>query len=176
MAPSQTIAERVRAATGKRGKPVFKQRTPVGVRELDAAESRLGLTFPGSYRDFILSCGAGDFKKGELRLFAPSEFYAFDLEGVPFTGYVAIATDEFGNYLAFNPRDPLVGGERPLYYTCHDPFGIGKVSGSFGAFLTALEERGFDYSGIVDEVPGFEEVDLPDQISLPKPRPWWKFW
>lgn len=166
------LIQHVRSARNKR-KEVYVVRSTPSEIELRSAAEALGLSLPESYVRFCTGLGIGDFND-ELRLLAPRELYAFDMPGLEFNGYIAIATDDLGNYLAFNPAEAIGAGDRTLYYHCHDPFGFGEASRSFGEFMSLLVSSNFDYHGIVDELPSFREVELPE--SLGHSRPWWKLW
>ena len=156
-----------------RRKEVYEVRSRPSEIELRSAAEALGLSLPESYVQFCTALGIGDFND-ELHLLPPGELYAFDMPGLEFNGYIAIASDDLGNYLAFNPAQPLEAGERSVYYHCHDPFGFGEASRSFGEFVSLLVSRKFDYHGIVDDLPSFKEAELPE--ALGKSRPWWKLW
>ncbi|GHT89735.1 hypothetical protein FACS1894101_0860 [Betaproteobacteria bacterium] len=153
------LLERVRSARNKRA-PVYVVRSTPTETVLREAAAVLSLDLPESYLQFCTGLGIGDFNE-ELRLL--DHLYALDMPGLESSGYIAVATDDLGNYLAFNPNETLAQNERSLYYFCHDPFGFGVAGNSFGEFITALVARDFDYHGIVDELPSFKEVTPPDQ-------------
>ena len=166
------LLERVRSARNKRT-GVYVARSAPTETALRESASAVRLELPESYVQFCTHLGIGDFND-ELRLFEPEQLYAFDMPGLKFDGYIAIATDDLGNYLAFNPDEVLSHNERTLYYFCHDPFGFGVAGNSFGEFIISLVAHNFDYHGIVDELSSFKEVSPP--AAPRRSKPWWKFW
>jgi len=168
----EDLLERVRSARNRRT-AVYVVRSSLTETALRQTAAALSLDLPESYIQFCTTLGIGDFNE-ELRLFNPSQLYAFYMPDLEFNGYIAVATDDLGNYLAFNPNEALSSGERPLYYFCHDPFGFGVAGNSFGDFIVALAARDFDYHGMVEDLPTFKEVRPPVVPRVTKP--WWRFW
>ncbi|MBC3873364.1 SMI1/KNR4 family protein [Undibacterium flavidum] len=169
----EVLLSQVATAKNKRQQLIFAPRDNPSEVELRNAADTLGFHLPESYLQFCIALGIGDFEN-ELRMLNPSELYAFDMPGVKFDGFIAISTDDCGNYLAFDPRESADNGELSVYYCCHDPFGFGIVAPSFGKLIQDLVDRRFKYGELIEDIPSFIEVDLPD---VPKSnKPWWKLW
>jgi hypothetical protein len=175
MASVSELIDQVLGAKDKARKGLFKRGTAPRTEEFSAAEARLSIELPHSYKQFLKTAGVGVL--GEvLRFLPPSELYQIDVEGVEFNGFISFATDIRGNSLAFDPNNIANEREKPVYYICHDPFGFGPVAQSFPKFLETLSARGFDYEAVVDGLPSFRKLELPPQSPAQGPRPWWKLW
>lgn len=108
--------------------------------EIELAESSLGVNLPASYKYFLVRCGAGLWC-GEL-VAHPAELYAFDADCLQMKGFVPLVHNArgVGDYVAFNPADAEVTGERPVYYCSHDPFGYVEIATSFETWLRKMTE------------------------------------
>lgn len=146
---------------------------PAGM-EIEAAESRIGAPLPRGYKQFLRVLGPGCWCRANA-VSAPADVFAFDRSAGEMKGFVAIVENVqgVGDYLAFNPADPQLAGERPVYYCSHDPYGHAKVADSFEAWArecaaAARSERDF-YR------PFEEVVDARSRGPVARKR-WWHFW
>lgn len=119
----------------------------VAPSDIESAESNLGVTLPASYKRFLLRCGSGAWC-GE-RVARPSELYAFDADCVQMEGFIPLVHNArgVGDYVAINPADAEVAGERPVYYCSHDPFGYVEIASSFEEWARKVADarrRGID--------------------------------
>jgi hypothetical protein len=151
------------------GKPAFTCRLVVSLEALSSVSAKLGVRIPDAYQAFLLDYGAGDMNDS-LRFLAPDELYLFSNDS-PMNGFLAIATDDLGNYLAFDPSLIGLSEESAVYYCCHDPFGHAKLAASFDDFIAQLTKLGFDYAALTNDPVDFQEFKSPQAK-----RAWWKFW
>jgi SMI1 / KNR4 family (SUKH-1) len=130
------------------GKQIFvPDGESVDASELEAAESRLGINLPASYKYLLLRCGSGTWC-GEW-VAHPSELYAFDSDCLQMEGFIPLVHNVrgVGDYVAINPSDAEVAGERPVYYCSHDPFGYVEIAASFEEWahkVAEAQKRGVD--------------------------------
>lgn len=150
---------------------------PATNAEIEDAEHRLGVTLPESFRCFLRVLGPGDWANAGF-VSSAEDVDAF-LNCWEMTGFVALVDNvrEIGDHLAFNPADPEAGGEHPVYYCAHDPFGYARVADSFEDWARATAEAARSatdfYEPFDDEVwTKWKEFEA----SRPKTKPWWKFW
>ncbi|HEY9467155.1 MAG TPA: SMI1/KNR4 family protein [Vicinamibacterales bacterium] len=114
---------------------------PVDDRHINAAEMRLGVQLPASYKTFLRVCGSGQWCGGAGRRLSLRPGHG-DWEG-----FVALVHNVggLGNFVAMNPREQTAPGEWALYYCSHDPFGFGRIADSFESWtreaVTAFEEN-----------------------------------
>jgi hypothetical protein len=154
--------------------PVF---TPdarqVADADLHSAEQRLGLELPASFRVFLRTLGSGNWCGDDIPI--PQDLQPFDATVWGCEGFVPLADNVLGvgDTLCFNPADPAVDGERPVYYCAHDPFGHTQVADSFEdwcrATVTAQRERRDYYAS-------FERQVYESWRAYKRARPWWRFW
>lgn len=113
---------------------------PVTDPDIESAESSLGINLPTSYKYFLLRCGSGAWCGG--RIAPPSELYAFASDCLEMEGFVPLVHNVrgVGDYVAINPSDPEVAGERPVYYCSHDPFGYVGIARSFEEWSRKIAE------------------------------------
>jgi len=148
---------------------------PVSEIEITSVESALGIELPQSYRTFITVLGPGMWC--DEVVMAPSALYAFDADCAEMEGFIALVENVkgIGDYLAINPTDAVVSGERPLYYCGHDPFGSARLADSFEMWTrTALDARRTDaspYDSIRVAVTRASEHSHDTQR-----KQWWQFW
>jgi hypothetical protein len=82
-------------------------------RQIDAAQKRLGVRFPGSYRTFLRHFNGGEFRFARMYRVAPSGAGSFDL-----LKWMANASEHFA---AFRDRDLLLfGDDYGRNYYCFD--------------------------------------------------------
>lgn len=122
--------------------------SPVAPSEIESAERSLGVNLPTSYKHFLLRCGSGSWC-GEA-VAHPAELYAFNADCLQMEGFVPLVRNVrgVGDYVAINPADAEVTGERPVYYCSHDPFGYVAVAASFEEWArktTEAQKRGVDF-------------------------------
>jgi hypothetical protein len=120
---------------------------PTTASEIELAEKNLGVTLPVSYKHFLLRCGSGVWC-GE-RVAHPSELYTFDSDCLEIAGFIPLVHNVrgVGDYVAINPADSEVAGERAVYYCSHDPFGYAEIAESFEDWSRKIidaQKRGID--------------------------------
>jgi hypothetical protein len=98
--------------------------------------------FPDSYRAFVAIAGPGYWQNESGVVMTPGEAYAFDHDCWEGEGLVALVenADGVGDYIAVNPADPPIDGERPVYYVGHDPMSIVRAADSFEAWVRESAE------------------------------------
>jgi hypothetical protein len=108
--------------------------------DIESAESSLGTNLPASYKYFLLRGGSGMWC-GE-RIAHPLELYAFDSDCLSMEGFVPLVDNVrgVGDYVAINPADAEVEGERPVYYCSHDPFRHLEIASSFEEWSRKIVE------------------------------------
>jgi hypothetical protein len=113
---------------------IFERVVPVIDEHLNAAEQRLGVPLPASYKTFLRVCGSGRWC-GDF-VVPPEDVYAFDQECSDMAGFVALVHNVggIGDFVAMNPREATAAGEWTLYHCSHDPFGSRKIADSFEAW------------------------------------------
>jgi hypothetical protein len=147
---------------------------PVEEPQIAAAEIRLGVPLPISYKTFLRVCGSGQWCGDYVA--APDDIYAFDEDCGDMEGFVALIHNVggAGNFVAMNPREQTTPGEWALYYCSHDPFGFGKIADSFESWaraaVTALEQNEDLYGRAAADV---EETWRSFRAKTKKP---WQFW
>ena len=119
----------------------------VAASDIESAESSIGVALPASYKRFLLRCGSGTWC-GE-RVAHPSELYAFDSDCLQMEGFIPLVQNVrgVGDYVAINPADAEIAGERPVYYCSHDPLGYVEIASSFEEWARKVAEaqrRGVD--------------------------------
>jgi hypothetical protein len=171
---SSTLAA-VRSATDKKGRALFAPLTPYSEIDIRLAESQLGVRFSESHRDFLKEVGAGQGAVVGWWILAPGECYAFDDETGRGKGCIAIAQDICGNYLAFDPSEEGLSGERAIYYFCHDPSGYARLAPSFDEFLADAALRQFKEE-FVSDLPGNFVYEAPAKQKEQPNAKWWAFW
>jgi len=153
---------------------IFDPDAPVDDRQVDAAERRLGVPLPASYRTFLRVCACGQWCGDSVA--APEDVYAFDEDCGDMNGFVALVHNVrgVGDFVAMNPRKQTGPGEWALYYCSHDPFGFGRIADSFESWareaVAAFEESGDLYGRVANEVA------RTGRDSRAKTRRWWQFW
>ena len=160
----------------KAASPVFIPEGPaVSKTDLNSVETSLGVQLPPSYIAFVTTLGPGLWCGEAVK--PPSALYAFDSDCEEMEGFIALVENVqgIGDHLAFDPADPPVSGERPLYYCGHDPFGCARTSDSFAAW-TSESFQAF----LADESPyaAAEAViaQTPSRALRPGAKRWWQFW
>lgn len=153
---------------------IFDSDAPVDEPHIDAAETRLGVPLPASYRTFLRVCGSGRWCGDYVA--PPEDLYAFDEDCGAMEGFVALVHNVggVGNFVAMNPHEQTAPGEWALYYCSHDPFGFGRIAASFEAWareaVTALEENQDLYEKAADDVARTW------RSFRANTRKWWQFW
>jgi hypothetical protein len=157
----------------------------VGEAEIQAAEDRIGVTLPRGYKQFLRVLGPGCWCRAN-EVSAPEDVFAFDEDTWELNGFVSIVqnVEGVGDHLAFNPADPEVEGERPVYYCAHDPFGYVRVAGSFESWArecAAATRKEQDFYVQFDEAVyakarEYDEWKEKNQAMEPESRNWWQFW
>jgi hypothetical protein len=123
---------------------IFHPNFPVDEHQLEAAQTRLGIPLPGSYKTFLEVCGSGEWCGDHV--VSPEDVYSFDEDCGDLNGFVALVhnVSGVGNFVAMNPHEQTGPQEWSLYYRSHDPFGLGKVGDSFESWareaVVAFEE------------------------------------
>src|SRR5262245_28403421 len=154
--------------------PVFAPEERVEEQRIQAAEKRLGVSLPASYKTFLRVCGSGQWCGDYVA--PPEQTYAFDEDCGDMEGFVARVQNvgASGNYVAMNPRLQTGNGEWALYYCSHDPFGFGKVADSFESWardaVTAFEQD----KDLYEKAAG--DVDATWRSFRAKNKKWWQFW
>ncbi len=112
----------------------------ISPHDIESAESNLGISLPASYKHFLLQCGSGTWC-GEW-VAHPSELFAFGSDCLAMEGFVPLVHNVrgVGDYVAINPADAEVAGERPVYYCSHDPFGHVEIAASFEEWSRKMAE------------------------------------
>jgi hypothetical protein len=153
---------------------IFSPSTTVDEQGINAAERRLGVTLPASYKTFLRICGSGQWCGDYVA--PPEDIYPFDEQCGEMYGFVALVHNVggTGDFVAMNPREQAGPGEWALYYCSHDPFGFGKIADSFESWareaLTAFEENGDLYGRAAGD------VEQTWRSFRAKNRKWWQFW
>jgi len=152
----------------------FKADAPVDEQHISAAERRLGVPLPASYKTFLRVCGSGYW--GRDLVPPPDDIYAFDENGEDMEGFVGLVhgVRDVGDYVAMNPREQTGAEEWALYLCMHDPLGCGKIADSFESWardaVTAFEKNEDLYVKVADEI-WWRTLDM-----RMKTKKWWKFW
>lgn len=115
--------------------------------DLDELEKRYNFSFPLSIKQFLLGLGCGSIN--DLNIPHVDGIYPFDKENGIIEGYIAIATDILGNYIAFNPNGD---DSEVIYYCSHDPVGFGLCSKNIITLTKDFVESGFDIMQVTDNV------------------------
>lgn len=142
--------------------------------------------FPDSYRAFVSIAGPGRWRNDSGFVMTPGESYAFDHDGWEANGLVALVenADGVGDYIAVNPGDPLVDGERPVYYVGHDPTSVVRAADSFEEWVRESARTparwGHRYRHL-DEARSasyarYREWEREQKRAARGPKRWWKFW
>jgi hypothetical protein len=84
---------------------IFEADGPVDRQQVSAAEKRLGVPLPASYKAFLEICGSGSWCGQPVP--PPDEIYPFDGDCGDMDGFVALVhnVDGCGNFVAINPRE-----------------------------------------------------------------------
>ena len=145
------LISKIKSATKKRflfrEKLVYTAGKPNLPHEIDSLEGKYGFTFPAEIRQFLLELGAGSTE--DLYISHAEEIYPFDEENGPVEGFVAFATDIFGNYLAFNPNSDMPS---EIFYCSHDPLGYAMIASDIRTFLQLLIDSGFDNVSLTEKL------------------------
>lgn len=163
--------------------PLFLPAGPaVEETEIQKAEDRIGTPLPESYKLFLRVLGPGCWCRAN-EISAPAGVEAFTEDNWGIGGFLAIVENVqgVGDYLAFNPADPLVEGERPVYYCSHDPYGYVKAADSFDLWArecAAAARRGEDFYQQFDEAvyASWMEYDRTMKAAKASTKSWWQFW
>jgi hypothetical protein len=153
---------------------VFKADAPVDERHIGAAEKRLGVMLPASYKTFLRVCGSGSW--GREVVPSPEDIYAFDDNCDDMEGFVGLVHNVrgVGDFVAMNPREQTEPGEWALYYCSHDPAGYGRIADSFESWareaVTAFETGEDIY------VKATDDVWRTYRGMRAKTKKWWQFW
>ncbi|HWM91547.1 MAG TPA: SMI1/KNR4 family protein [Thermoanaerobaculia bacterium] len=144
--------------------------------EIRAAEERIGAPLPQGYKLFLRVLGPGCWCRAN-EISAPADVFVFDESTWEMKGFVAIVENVqgVGDYLAFNPADPQVEGDRPVYYCAHDPYGYARVADSFEIWArecAAAARQEQDFYQQFDEVVSAKSREL----EAKEPKRWWHFW
>lgn len=164
---------RLLALDGQRAK-IFDPDAPVDEQHITAAEIRLGVPLPASYKTFLRVCGSGQWCGDYVA--PPEDLYPFDEDCGDMEGFVALVHNVggCGDYVAMNPREQTGPAEWALYYCSHDPIGFGKIAGSFESWareaVTTFEENGDLYGKAADD------VKQTWRSLRVKTKKWWQFW
>jgi cell wall assembly regulator SMI1 len=117
------------------------------------AEATLGLTFPPSYRRFLLQMGCGDINGLEVFGLINDNFDKSTVpNGIWLTlnqrraiglnrSYVIIGDGGDGTYYALDTQQAVEGGEAPVVRLSVDGRDSEVVANSFGAFLLEAVKR-----------------------------------
>lgn len=113
----------------------ISEQQSVNTAEINAAENRINSNLPDSYKFFLLNYGSGTWY--DESILNPSELYNFDSDCLEMEGFVALVENVrgIGDYIAFNPTDSEVAGERPVYYCSHELLDYDKIADSFEDWL-----------------------------------------
>jgi hypothetical protein len=153
---------------------IFDPKAPVDVQHVNAAETRLGVSLPASYKTFLQVCGSGQWCGDYVA--PPEDVYAFDEDCGDMDGFVALVHNVggVGDFVAMNPREQTGPGEWALYYCSHDPVGYGKIADSFESWareaVTAFEANEDLYGRAADDVA------RTSRSFRAKTKTWWQFW
>lgn len=152
---------------------------PVGEMEIRAAEERIGMPLPQGYKVFLRALGPGCWCRAN-EVSAPDDVFAFDEPGWELNGFISIVQNVggVGDHLAFNPADPPVDGDRPMYYCAHDPFGYAQVADSFETWArecAAASRKGEDFYVQFDDAVYAKWKEY-DARQPKKDKAWWQFW
>jgi hypothetical protein len=142
---------------------------PASRAELKDAEHRLGVLLPSDYAKFMLEGNGGtptltDFDVGPDIVGSVREFVQLDeLRHAPEwadsvdEGLIAIAEDDFGNYVLLDCR----GGRRAGVEFHHETREVTRLADSFTGFLELLREPSSDAVGLegaeISIAPGFAD-------------------
>jgi hypothetical protein len=143
-------------------------------QHVQAAEVRLGVPLPASYKTFLRICGSGRWCNDYVT--SPEDVYAFDDDCDDMEGFVTLVHNVrgVGDYVAMNPHEQTGPEEWALYYCSHDPPGHGKIADSFESWareaVTAFEKNEDLYSKADDD------VYRAWRSSRAKTKKWWQFW
>jgi hypothetical protein len=157
-------------------------RGPLPTSEMDHVPDVAVGVLPDSYRAFVSIVGPGSWTNDSGVVMSPSEVYAFDADCWEAEGYIALVENAagVGDYVAVNPADPSVNGERPVYYCGHDPFSCVRAADSFEAWVRDSAQsslsswRRYEYLDVArdDSYRRYRE----SMKARRKPGPWWQFW
>jgi hypothetical protein len=158
---------------------------PVGEKEIQDAERRIGTPLPRSYKLFLQVLGPGCWcRANDIPTPAGVEAFAEGTWGVE--GFFAIVDNVqgLGEFLAFNPADPEIDGERPVYYFSHDPYGYAKVADSFETWArecAAATRQGEDFYQQFDEAVHAKWIEYDKAMKAMKApeatsKKWWQLW
>ena len=172
----QFLTQNKSRVVGIDGEPaaLFDPNAAVDEQHINAAEVRLGVQLPASYKTFLRVCGSGQRCGGYVA--APEDVYPFDQDCGEMEGFVALVhnVDGLGNFIAMNPREQTVAGEWALYYCSHDPFGFGRIADSFESWareaVTAFEQDDDLYETAA------HDVEQTWRSLHAKSKKWWQFW
>lgn len=153
---------------------IFKADAPVEEKHISAAEKRLGVALPASYKTFLRVCGSGQWGRDVIP--PPDDIYAFDDNVDGMEGFVGLVHNArgVGDYVAMNPREQTGAREWALYLCMHDPAGFSKIADSFESWardaVTAFEKNEDLYVKAADAV-FWRWHDMREQT-----KKWWQFW
>jgi len=141
---------------------------------------------PDSYRLFVSIIGPGYWVNDSGTVMSPSALHGLDSDCWEMAGFVALAGNAagVGDYIAVNPADPSMEGERPVYYCGHDPFGYARAADSFEGWVREAAQASLAHERRYRHLDKARDESYRRYLEFEKRRRaeqrgskrWWQLW
>jgi hypothetical protein len=128
-------------------KPIYEKISDTTSEMLESVERQYQFQFPPELRQSLESLGSCRINDC-FYLHSVAEIYPFSKMDTKLLGHIVFASDDVGNYFAFDPRE----GSHEIFYCSHDPAGFAFVAKDVENLFTLLIDAKFEIDRVVEDL------------------------
>lgn len=126
---------------------LFVQKKKFSDESISELETTLQTSIPTKARKLLYHLGYGQIN--DIQFHGSDWVYAFDEDNGAIEGFVTFASDDMGNYYAFNPNN---SNPELIYYCSHDLLGYCELAKDAEEFLRIFVDSNFNITKYVAEL------------------------